>query len=58
MESIKIKDQDNQPFASQDHQPISEIYWADNQLVKFIEDHQFTKFTVLVEVNNERKEIK
>jgi len=58
VESIKIKDKDNKPFASPDNQPLSEIYLADNQLVKFIEDNQFTKFTVLVEVNNERKEIK
>lgn len=58
VESIKIKDEFNKPFASPDNQPLSEIYVADNKLVKFIEEHPFTKFTVLVEVNNERKEIK
>ncbi len=57
VESILIKDEDNQPFQSQDNQPLSEIYLADNQLVNLIEDNQFTKFTVLVEVNNERKRI-
>ena len=56
VESIKIKDQDNKPFVSQDHQPISEIYLADNQLVKFIEDSQYTKFTVLVEVDSRVKD--
>ncbi|NES74172.1 MAG: hypothetical protein F6K24_57795, partial [Okeania sp. SIO2D1] len=58
VESLLIKDEDNQPFQSQDNQPLSEIYLADNQLVKLIEDNKFTKFTVLVEVHNGRKEIK
>jgi len=47
VENLQIKDKDNQSK--------SEIYLADNQLVNF--DIKDSKFTILVQVGNERKSI-
>ena len=57
VENVIIKDENNQPFVSEDNQPLSEIYLADNQLVKLIIQEQCPKFTISFWLNNERKQL-
>lgn len=49
VENVIIKDENNQP--------LSEIYLADNQLVKLIIQEQCPKFTISFWLNNERKQL-
>ena len=57
VENVIIKDENNQPLESEDNQPLSEIYLADNQLVKLIIQEQCPKFTISFWLNNERKQL-
>ena len=57
VENVIIKDDNNNRFDSEDNQPLSEIYLADNQLVKLIIQEQFPKFPKSFWLNNERKQL-
>ena len=57
VENVIIKDDNNNRFDSEDNQPLSEIYLADNQLVKLIIQEQCPKFTISFWLNNERKQL-